>query len=113
MYQWRKGIASWVDIKGTLFLSVPFTWLVEEANKIARAWQGEVRIGGSGLMKPTECNGFEPILFHNACATFTTRGCPNNCGFCAVPKIEGDLIEIRNFRPAPITRSILDRALIN
>ena len=102
MYQWRKGIASWVDSEGTLYLSVPFTWQVEEAQKIARQWKGEVRIGGSGLMHPSECNGYEPILFHNACATFTTRGCPNSCKFCAVPKLEGDLKEISNFRPAPI-----------
>ena len=102
MYQWRKGIASWVDSKGTLYLSVPFTWLVDEANKIAKSWHGEVRIGGSGLMRPNECEGYEPILFHNACATFTTRGCVNSCGFCAVPKLEGDLREIRDFRPAPV-----------
>ncbi len=102
MYQWRKGIASWVDSGGTLYLSVPFTWLVDDAEKIAKSWDGNVKIGGSGLMKPTHCEGFEPILFHNGCATFTTRGCPNVCGFCAVPRIEGDLTEIRNFRPAPI-----------
>lgn len=102
MYQWRKGIASWTDIKGTLYLSVPFTWQVEEAEKIAKGWPGKVMIGGSGLMEPSKCNGYEPILFHNACATFTTRGCPNCCKFCAVPKLEGDLREIPDFRPAPI-----------
>ena len=102
MYQWRKGIASWVDSQGTLYLSVPFTWLVEEAEKIAKAWKGDVKIGGSGLMKPTECGGFEPILFHNGCATFTTSGCVNSCGFCAVPILEGDLQEVSNFRPAPV-----------
>ena len=102
MYQWRKGIASWVDSKGTLYLSVPFTWQVAEARKIAEAWKGSVQIGGSGLMEPSECEGFEPILFHNGCATFTTRGCVNNCGFCAVPKLEGDLKEVVDFLPAPI-----------
>lgn len=102
MYQWRKGIASWVDDKGTLYLSVPFTWQVEEAKKLASKWNGAVKIGGSGMMQPNECEGFEPIMFHNGCATFTTRGCPNKCGFCAVPKLEGDLQEIPDFRPAPI-----------
>lgn len=102
MYQWRKGIASWVDTKGTLYLSVPFTWQIEEALKIASKWDGTVSIGGSGVMQPTSCNGYEPILFHNPCATFTTRGCPNACKFCAVPKLEGDLKELPNFRPAPI-----------
>ncbi|KKK89717.1 hypothetical protein LCGC14_2730320, partial [marine sediment metagenome] len=102
MYQWRKGIASWVDSVGTLYLSVPFTWLVDDAEKIAKKWKGSVRIGGSGLMKPTECEGYDPLLFHNGCATFTTRGCPNKCGFCAVPLLEGDLREVVDFRPAPI-----------
>ncbi len=102
MYQWRKGIASWVESNGTLCLSVPFTWQLEEAEKIANQWQGETKIGGSGLMKPSEYRGFEPVLFHNACATFTTRGCPNACKFCAVPLLEGDLKEIHDFRPAPI-----------
>jgi hypothetical protein len=41
-------------------------------------------------------------LFHNPLATFTTRGCVNNCAFCAVPKIEGRFREIKNFIPRPI-----------
>jgi hypothetical protein len=101
VYSWRKGIAQW-KVGKTLYLSVPFTWLVPEAEKIAEKHKGKVMIGGPGLMKPTHCEGFEPILFHNPCATFTSRGCVNNCGFCAVPKLEGDLKEIDDFRPAPV-----------
>ena len=101
VYNWRKGIAQW-QVGKTLYISVPFTWLVGEANKIVEKWKGEVLIGGPGLMTPTHCEGFEPMLFHNPCATFTTRGCPNACPFCAVPKLEGDLVEIPNFRPAPV-----------
>ncbi|MCJ7632698.1 hypothetical protein MUP77_09955 [Candidatus Bathyarchaeota archaeon] len=102
MYNWRKGIATWTDKKGILYISVPFSWLMEEAEKIAEDWRGQSIIGGPGTMKPSECKEFEPLLFHNACATFATRGCPNNCIFCAVPKLEPDFIEIPNFRPAPI-----------
>lgn len=101
MYSWRKGIAQW-KVGDVLYLSVPFTWLMNEAKKIASLHKGKVLIGGPGTMEPTECPGFEPILFHNPAATFTTRGCPNRCPFCAVPNIEGDLIEIRDFRPAPV-----------
>lgn len=100
-YNWLKGIAQW-EVGKTLYLSVPFTWLVDEAHQKARGWKGKVLIGGPGLMIPNKCEGFEPILFHNPCATFTTRGCVNNCPFCAVPQLEGDLQEIKNFRPAPI-----------
>lgn len=101
MYQWRKGIATWV--KGNvLCVSVPFSWLLGDAEKIKKQWQGSVIIGGPGIMQPSFIDGLEPLLFHNPCATFTTRGCVNNCKFCAVPKIEGDLTEVRDFRPAPI-----------
>lgn len=101
MYQWRKGIAQW-KIGKTLYISVPFTWLVAEAEKIARNHKGKVVMGGPGFMKPSCCEGIEPILYHNPLATFTSRGCVNNCGFCAVPKLEGELREITNFRPAPV-----------
>jgi len=101
MNQWRKGIAQW-KVGKTLYISVPFTWLMKDAEFIASQHKGKVLIGGSGCMKPTECEGFEPILFHNPLATFTTRGCPNGCKFCAVPKLEGDFKEIENFRPAPV-----------
>ncbi len=102
MYQWRKGIATWTDQKGVLYISVPFTWLLDEALKIAKKWPGESEIGGPAVMEPNTCEGFEPLIYHNPCATFTTRGCPNNCKFCAVPHLEGDLVEIRDFRPAPV-----------
>lgn len=101
MNQWRKGIASW-KVGNTLYISVPFTWLIKDAEFMASQHKGKTLIGGSGLMMPTECEGFDPILFHNPLATFTTRGCPNRCKFCAVPKLEGDFREIPNFRPAPV-----------
>lgn len=101
MNQWVKRIAQW-SVGNTLYISVPFTWLVKEAEKIADNWKGKILMGGPGFMKPSHCDGFEPILFHNPCATFTSRGCVNNCQFCAVPKLEGDLKEIPDFRPAPV-----------
>jgi len=101
MYQWRKGIAKWA-VGNTLYLSVPFTWLMEDAQGMANEWKGKVRIGGPGVMKPTECEGFEPLLFHNPCATYTTRGCPNRCPFCAVYLLEPEFLELPNFRPAPV-----------
>jgi hypothetical protein len=101
MYTWAKDIVKW-RVGKTLYLSVPFTWLVKEAERIAAEHDGKVLIGGPGLMKPTECPGYTPLLFHNPLATFTTRGCPNRCPFCAVHKLEPEFIEIPDFRPAPV-----------
>ena len=101
MNNWRKGIAHW-QVGKTLYISVPFTWLVADAERMAREHKGPSLIGGPGLMKPTECPGFEPILFHNPCGTFTQRGCPNRCPFCAVWRLEPEFIELPNYRPAPV-----------
>ncbi len=101
MYSWRKSVVQWV-VGQTLYLSVPFTWLLADAQATAANWHGKVLIGGPGVMEPTDCEGFTPLLFHNPCATFTTRGCVNSCKFCAVPRLEGDLREIPDFRPAPV-----------
>jgi len=98
---WNKGIATW-QVGKTLYISVPFTWLVADAEKIARNWKGKAIIGGPGLMKPTHCEGFEPVIFHNPLATFTSRGCPNSCPFCAVKLLEPEFYEIEKPRLAPI-----------
>lgn len=104
MNQWRKDIAHW-QVGKTLYLSVPFTWLVADAEKMASEAKDKglkVLVGGPGLMKPTQCEGFEPILFSNPCATFTQRGCPNRCPFCAVWRLEPEFIENNDYRPAPV-----------
>lgn len=108
MNQWRKGIASWTVGK-TLYLSVPFTWLMGDAEDMAREWKGRVVAGGPAVKllgapwaDTPDSVPFDSLSFHNPLATFTTRGCPNKCSFCGVPKIEGDFIELSTWKPAPI-----------
>lgn len=127
MNQWRKDIAAW-KVGETLYLSVPFTWLMGKAESIARGMEpymldhkqrgvyhksGLVIVGGPGAeLLPDgvnawgrlqhHCPGFEPILFHNPLATFTTRGCVHRCPWCAVWRVEGEFREIPDFRPAPM-----------
>jgi hypothetical protein len=101
MYNWKNGIAQW-KVGSTLYISVPFTWLVADAERIAAEFKGKSLIGGPGLMRPTECPGFSPLAYHNPSATFTTRGCPNWCPFCAVHFLEPEFTEIPDYRPAPV-----------
>ncbi len=108
MNHWRKNIASWTCGK-TLYLSIPFTWLLSDAERMAAEHKGPVVAGGPAvkLMRPTwaetpESVPFDTLSMHNPCATFTTRGCPNRCVFCAVPKIEGEFRQLLAWKPAPL-----------
>lgn len=105
MYNWRKGIAQW-RVKDTVYLSVVFSWDLEKALRIQEQSKLRVIIGGpaaklAGIESP-EPLPFSPLQFHNPLATFTTRGCPNKCEFCAVPKIEGDLRELPSWEIKPV-----------
>jgi hypothetical protein len=106
--QWRKGIAAW-HVGKTLYLSVPFTWLLPEAKVLADAHRGPVVAGGPAVqLMPVDWAEmpatvpYDTLAMHNPLATFTTRGCPNHCEFCAVPKIEGAFVELATWKPAPV-----------
>lgn len=109
---WSGGYIEWI-IKDTAFLSVVFSWRLDEAYQRANWYkmQGyKVRAGGPAI---TTNPGFmgtvaditgqvNALPRHNPDATFTTRGCPRRCSFCAVPKIEGDLIELDDWPIKPV-----------
>ena len=115
MYSWYKNIASW-KIKNTLYLSIVFTWDLKEACSIAEKWlekkSKKVIAGGPAVKAMPDFlpdiitiqdeTIFPALSFHNPLATFTTRGCPNKCAFCIVPKIEGELTELDGWPVRPI-----------
>jgi len=110
--KWPGGLVEWIE-GGTAFISVVFSWQLQEAYQRA-VWLKEqgfnVRAGGPAVaMRPDFLTGVakvsgkvDALLRHNPNATFTSRGCPNKCGFCIVPKIEGDLIELDEWPIRPI-----------
>lgn len=112
---WAKSIIHWQD-NGRVFISVAFTWHLPKAKTLA-SWYKQagayVYIGGPAVdLMPEYVRdvadqvGGElyplPLKRHNPDATFTSRGCINQCAFCAVPKIEGGIKELRDWVPAPI-----------
>lgn len=109
---WKNGLVEWTD-GNTAFLSVVFSWKLHEAYQRAVWYQSTgyyVRAGGPAVtLNPTyladvaEVGGSVPALYrHNSDATFTTRGCVNKCAFCAVPRLEGDLVELDDWPVKPV-----------
>ena len=110
---WSKKFIEWKEGKD-VFLSVVFTWDLPKAYQRAEDLSSKgyhVHAGGPAvLLNPqyladvAECNGKDiPVLHrHNPNATFTSRGCIRRCPFCAVPKIEGELVELEDWPVRPI-----------
>ncbi len=93
--EWRNG--------NTIYLSVVFSWHINKAieRMVELQDQGfDVQIGGPAISN--SCLPEEVVIRHNPNATFTSRGCIRKCKFCAVPVIEGGLIELPIWIPRPI-----------
>jgi hypothetical protein len=107
---WIGGLAEW-EIGDTTYLSVAFTWKLDEAHaraQFARALGRRVVVGGPALFQVkmqhriTDVAEYEAIYpdaiaRHNPEATMASRGCPGRgtednplpCTFCIVPAMEG------------------------
>jgi hypothetical protein len=77
-----------------IHISVTFSWDLFEAERLYRQWN---------LIAPTEIGGpaigqaggnFTPGMYLKKGYVITSRGCPNRCWFCSVPKREGPLREL-------------------
>lgn len=77
-------------------VSVTWTWDKRRGEELAKAWRavtGNVTIGGPAYDDPG--GEFEPGLYIKRGYTITSRGCPNHCWFCFVPRREGNIREIQ------------------
>lgn len=114
--KWVGGLAEWED-GDTTYLSVAFTWKLDEAYAsalFARALGRKVIAGGPALFlvkMQHELAGVaeigthypDAVTKHNPMATFASRGCPVGCGFCIVPALEGrEFTLIPDFVPRQI-----------
>src|SRR6185312_15153170 len=112
--KWVGGLAEWVE-GDTAYLSVAFTWLLDDAWMRASWYRRlgyQVRAGGPGiftrkhyLADVAEIGGDYPdaVMRHNPAATFASRGCPVGCWFCIVPKMEGKTFtELPDFPVRPV-----------
>ena len=108
---WSKGIAEWIE-GDTVFISAVFSWNTQKAYSLCvyyRELGYRVRCGGQAVFQNPEMfsefntsGEIDALFHHNPLATFTSRGCIRKCSFCLVPKLEGDLIELKEWAVRPI-----------
>ncbi len=114
---WIKShVAHWIQ-GDTAMVSVVFSWDLPKAREVARYYQSrgfDVQAGGPAVtMQPealADVATVDPqaqvhaLQHHNPRATFTSRGCIRSCPFCAVPRLEGNLVELPDeaWEPKPL-----------
>ncbi len=90
-------------------VSVAFTYDIPRAERLAAAWEriAPVSLGGPAYNNPG--GDFVPGMYLKNGYVITSRGCPNDCWFCSVPKREG-----REIRELPVTDgwNVLDDNLL-
>jgi len=111
--EWVDGLAHWIE-GDTAYLSIAFTWRLNEAREKALAYKDmgyKVRAGGPATFRPhgyladvCELGGaLDGLVRHNPMATVASRGCPVNCWFCIVPKMHGTTFTmIPDFEVRPV-----------
>lgn len=91
-------------------VSCVFTWHRDKCRQLQELWKERlgvpVLLGGPALEDPGD--NFEPGRYLKQGITITSRGCPNRCAWCFVPKREGKL------RLLPITEgdTIQDNSIL-
>ena len=84
----------WIPSHKEIHVSCTFTWDKPKAEQLTESWKGKapVKLGGPAYEDPG--GNFVPGMYSRRGITYTSRGCPNNCSFCFVPKREGKIREL-------------------
>ena len=106
---------AWAD---EVYLSVVFSWdlpLLAGIARRARATGRSVHIGGpvaehnaawvkreTGVAPWRGPHPSASIRIEGPLMTWTSRGCSGRCPFCLVWRVEGDLVELEDWQPAPL-----------
>ena len=77
-----------------IHVSVTFSWDLPVAERLAYLWEtiAPTQIGGPATGE--KGGNFTPGMYIKKGYVLTSRGCPNKCWFCSVPKREGPLREL-------------------
>ena len=108
--QWPKKTTKWI-INNTLYMSIPFTWLLPKAIEYIsqiHARYEKIIVGGPAVyLLPLFFKKIQKVTieYHypgvlqkvNPNASRTTVGCPNKCKFCGVSKIEPEFKELEDW----------------
>jgi hypothetical protein len=70
-------------------ISVAFTYDMPRAEWLAKQWEGIAPVSIGGPATNTPGGDFEPGMYLRPGYVITSRGCPNRCPHCSVPKREG------------------------
>jgi len=87
------GLRPAPETVNAIHISVTFTWDLPRARRLREEWKAAypqipVLLGGPANPWPSP-GEFTPGLYLKPGYTITSRGCPNRCPFCLVPKREG------------------------
>ena len=77
------------DDADEIHISVTFTWDIPRAEFLEKQWRHvtAVKVGGPAFNAPG--GDFMPGMYMKKGYVITSRGCPNRCWFCSVPRREG------------------------
>jgi hypothetical protein len=79
------------DEADEVHVSVTFTWDLPRAEWLFDQWAHVAPIQMGGPATGERGDDFMPGMYLKKGYVITSRGCPNHCWFCSVPKREGDI----------------------